>query len=48
MAIMILRRSTRSVITPAGSLNTSHGSRCATAISAMSSGSRVTAEASHE
>ena len=42
-----LRRSTRSVITPAGKVKTSHGSRCATAMRLMSRALRVTAEASH-
>jgi hypothetical protein len=40
------RRSWRSVITPAGSVNKSHGSRWATATRAMSSGLRVIADAS--
>ena len=40
-------RSTRSVITPAGRVNTSHGKRCATATSAISNGLRVIAVASH-
>jgi hypothetical protein len=47
MAIMALRRSTRSVITPAGRVNRSHGRRWATTTVATSSGFRVTAEASH-
>ena len=41
------RRSTRSVMTPAGSENTSHGSRPATGTSEIRSGLRVTADASH-
>ena len=47
IATIALRRSTRSVITPAGRVNSIHGSRWATATSAISSGLRVTAEASH-
>ncbi len=47
IATIALRRSTRSVITPAGSVNTSHGSRWATATTATRIGLRVTAEASH-
>ena len=47
IATIALRRSTRSVITPAGSVKTSHGRRWATSTSATSSGLRVTAEASH-
>ena len=46
-ATMARLRSTRSVITPAGSVNTSHGRRCAAATSATSSGLRVIAVASH-
>ena len=41
------RRSTRSVITPAGSVKTSHGRRWATITSAIRIGLRVTADASH-
>ncbi len=41
------RRSIRSVITPAGKLNTSHGSLVATPTRAMCRGLRVTALASH-
>ena len=44
---MIRLRSKRSVITPAGSVKSSHGSRWATATSAMRIGFRVTADASH-
>jgi hypothetical protein len=40
-------RSTRSVITPAGSVNTSHGILEATATIAISRAFRVTAEASY-
>ena len=47
IATIALRRSTRSVITPAGSVNTSHGRRWAAATSAMSNGLRVMAVASH-
>lgn len=42
-----MRRSNRSLITPAGRLNTSHGMRPATPTRAISMASRVTAEASH-
>ena len=45
--VMILRRSTLSVITPAGSVKRSHGRRCAIAMSAMRRAFRVTAEANH-
>ena len=41
------RRSLRSVMTPAGSVNTNHGSRWATTTRAMSTGLRVIADASH-
>ena len=41
-----LRRSTRSVITPAGKVKTNHGNRCAAATIAISSGLRVIAVAS--
>jgi hypothetical protein len=41
-----LRRSTRSVMTPAGRVNSSQGMRCATATVATRIGLRVTAEAS--
>ncbi len=41
------RRSTRSVITPAGRVKSSQGRRVATATRAMCTGLRVTAEASH-
>ena len=41
------RRSLRSVITPAGSVNSSHGRRWTTATRAISSGLRVTAVANH-
>jgi hypothetical protein len=41
------RRSWRSVITPAGSVNSSHGRRWTTATRAISSGLRVTAVANH-
>jgi len=44
---MILRRSIRSVITPAGSVNTSHGIFCAIAITAIRAALRVTADASY-
>jgi hypothetical protein len=40
-------RSTRSVITPAGSVKIIHGRRCTSATPAISSGLRVSAEASH-
>ena len=42
-----IRRSWRSVITPAGSENSSQGSRWATATTAISKGLRVIADASH-
>ena len=41
------RRSLRSVMTPAGSVNSSHGRRWTTPTRAISSGLRVIAEASH-
>ena len=43
---IVTRRSTRSVMTPAGRLKTSHGSRLATLTRPMRSGLRVTADAS--
>ncbi|CAB4545510.1 unannotated protein [freshwater metagenome] len=46
MATMIFRRSTRSVITPAGRVKMSQGSLDATAASAISIGERVMADAS--
>ena len=46
MATIALRRSTRSVITPAGRVKISQGSRWATATSAIRIGLRVIAEAS--
>jgi len=46
MATIIFRRSNRSVMTPAGKVNTNHGNLENTATSAMSSGDLVTAEAS--
>ncbi len=44
---MVTRRSTRSVMTPAGRLKISHGRRLATLTRPIRSGLRVTAEASH-
>ena len=44
--VFSLRRSTRSVMTPAGSVKISQGRRWATATRAMSTGLRVTADAS--
>ena len=41
------RRSLRSVMTPAGSVNSSHGSRWTTPTRAISSGLRVIADANH-
>ncbi len=46
ISTIALRRSTRSVMTPAGNVNTSQGSRWATAMRAISSGLRVMALAS--
>ena len=42
-----IRRSTRSVITPAGRLKISHGMRWTTATSAIRRGLRVIADANH-
>ena len=45
IAMIIFRRSKRSVITPAGRVNINQGSRLATATVAIKSGDLVTAEA---
>ena len=44
---IVTRRSTRSVMTPAGRLKISHGSRLATLTRPIRNGLRVTAEANH-